>query len=131
MLPQGGKMIRVRFAGIDAPESTQVFGDVAKAYLESLILGKDVTLDCNGNSFNRQACVVYLGDVDINAEMVKAGLAWDLRNFSHGKYTEFHKAARLQRLGLWAGDSIVSPYCFRRRTEAAKRRCAVNPMTPI
>lgn len=126
-----GEILKVRLAGVDAPERTQAFGDVAQAYLQSLVVGKDVTLVCTGNTFDRQACEVYLDGLDVGGEMVRVGLAWELQKFSNGKYTVFFQDARAARIGLWSGDRIISPYCFRLPTQWAKRRCAVNPMTPF
>ena len=72
--------IRIRLAGIDTPEQNSELGRVAKTYLESRILGKEILLKTSkADSFGRWLGVIFLDDgekeVNINNELVFKGLA--------------------------------------------------------
>jgi len=110
--------ISVRFSGIDSPELAQQDGKTARNFTENLIKGKEVKLICDGKSFNRVTCTVFHNDVDINAEIVKAGFAFDVPKYSGGKYKELMLTAQNQKSGIWKGKP-VSPFCFRHKTNKA------------
>jgi micrococcal nuclease len=68
----------VRLIGIDAPEDGSVLDQEATAYLEELVLGRQVRLVVDVSDrdrFDRLLRYVYVGDVFVNARMVRAGLA--------------------------------------------------------
>ncbi len=116
--PQGER-IKVRLHSIDAPELKQTGGYASRNYLESLIKGKKVSLDCNGRSYNRLTCHIQLDGRDIESEMVQAGWAWDYAEFSKGRYKPEMQKAQQMGAGLWASNNIRSPYCFRWPEKAA------------
>lgn len=71
---------KIRLNGIDAPENGQPYGDKSKEYLSNLIAGKEVTVEVKGtDQYKRILGVVYLGDTNINAEMIRAGYAWNYK----------------------------------------------------
>ena len=68
---------RVRLSQIDAPEKHQAFNQASKHSLTELVQGKTVRVEISGTG--RQGGwigTVWLGDVDINLEQVKRGMAW-------------------------------------------------------
>ena len=68
----------VRLIGIDAPEDGSVLDQEATAYLEDLVLGKNVRLVVDVSDrdrFGRLLRYVYVENVFVNEEMVRAGLA--------------------------------------------------------
>ena len=77
---------RVRLAGIDAPELKQRYGYSARDTLKSMALGQDVSLTCDGKSYNRKVCQVFLGTRNVNEAMVQQGFAYDYAHYSHGAY---------------------------------------------
>ncbi len=107
------KKLSIRFSGIDTPELKQVDGTKARDFTENLIKGKEVKLVCDGKSFNRVTCTVFLGDQNINEEIIKAGYAFDVPKYSKGKYKELMLNAKSQNIGIWKNKPI-SPYCFRK-----------------
>jgi len=62
--------------------------------------------------------VLYLGDKDINREMVRQGYAWAYKEYLHGpyasEYIEAEREARSQHLGLWQQMNPEPPWEFRR-----------------
>ncbi|MDX9731727.1 MAG: thermonuclease family protein [Bdellovibrionales bacterium] len=122
-----GEQIKVRLGGIDAPERGQDFYMESKRYLEGLIKNRFVKLECNGFSGTRAACIVFLDGRNINAEMVIAGYAWDYPTHSRRRYGQMQQDAENDVRGLWSGENIMSPFCFRFNQGFAAKECAENP----
>lgn len=85
---QIGKM-RLRLAGIDAPELEHPWGQNAKWELVRICKGQEISAVLEPElSYDRIVATCYLPDGrDLSAEMVKAGLALDWPKFSGGKYS--------------------------------------------
>ena len=96
--------INVRFDSIDAPESNQPHGAQAKAALAKLVNGQRVQLDVvTQDRYERVVAVVYVGDLNVNEQMVKNGHAWAYREYLKDKnYCRWEDQARQQKRGLWA-----------------------------
>jgi micrococcal nuclease len=82
--------VKLRFLGIQAPETYRAKtteerhrGELSKAFLASLILGKTVIVNTvkadNDDSFGRMLAVVYLitedGEINVNGHMIEMGYA--------------------------------------------------------
>ena len=104
--------IKIRFSGIDAPEIKQREGKLSKQYLNELLAGKTVNLECNGKSYDRLTCTVFLGAVEINQQMVDKGFAFDSPKYSKGKYQQAMMQAKSAQLGIWKTIQ-TSPFCTR------------------
>jgi endonuclease YncB( thermonuclease family) len=107
----------VRLGHIDAPESYQAGGGAATKALHGRVVGEKVSLravrEIQGESL---VAVVFLGDENINAWMVKQGHAWAYRGFAEDpNYCVWENAARSLRRGLWASQSKdwVAPWDWR------------------
>ncbi len=83
--------VRIRLAGIDAPELEHFWGQKAKWELVALCKGKKVTARLEPDlSYDRVVATCFLPDGrDLSAEMVKMGLALDWAKFSGGKYAPY------------------------------------------
>ena len=95
--------ITVRFSFIDAPEWNQPWGPEATAALKARLTGKQVQLAVETqDKYDRLVAVVYLGDENINAWMVKQGHAWAYRQYlENPAYCGWEGHARASKLGLW------------------------------
>ena len=82
------KRIKIRMAGIDAPELDQPWGQKAKWAMVELCKEQVVIAKLNGErSKDRLVATCYLPDGrDIGAELIKQGLALDWSHFSGGSY---------------------------------------------
>ena len=80
--------VRLRLAGIDAPELEHPWGKKAKWDLVQLCKGQLITAEFEPDiSYDRVVATCFLPDGrDLSAEMVKRGLALDWPKFSGGKY---------------------------------------------
>lgn len=116
-------MIRVRFHAIDAPESGQPHGKAAKAALSDLIFGKAVDVEpFEQDRYDRLVARLWVGDVDVNAQMVKDGHAWTYRRYADdAAYCAYESAARDLRRGLWRlpPEQRIAPWEWRRRKSLA------------
>ena len=121
--------IKVRFAGIDAPETEhkrkripgQPYSEKAKTYLENMILNKTVNIRGYGTgAYNRQIAEVFVGGKNVGLEMVRAGFAEVYRgkppkDFDPEPYREAEMKARASREGIWAlGSGYISPKKWRK-----------------
>lgn len=101
-----GTEIEVRLGEIDAPEKDQPYADAARAALRALILDRGVRIVVlETDRYDRKVARVYrIGDgIDINKELVSRGHAWVYRRRVRDKSLyDLERAARDQRLGLWA-----------------------------
>jgi endonuclease YncB( thermonuclease family) len=78
-----GSNIIVRLVGIDAPETSkkkhepgQPFSRKSTKHLASLVLNKSVDVRSYGNDrYGRTLGVIFVKEMNVNLEMVKAGLA--------------------------------------------------------
>jgi len=109
--------ITVRFGSIDAPEMDQPGGGTARAALAGRLNGQEVALDVvTQDRYERLVAVVYLGDENLNAWMVRQGHAWAYRQYLDDKdYCTWEGSARSSKRGLWAlpGNERHAPWEWR------------------
>jgi micrococcal nuclease len=110
------KPVKVKLAGIDAPEKRQAFGRDARASLADLCLGKDATFRTQDtDSYGTQVAVVFCNGVEVNRAQIERGMAWVFdrtnRDFT---LPALQMMAKRDRKGLWADANPVAPWDFRR-----------------
>ena len=116
-LTKGNKQIKVRLAEIDAPEKKQAFGQKSKKALSDMVYLRDVRLSLKGQDrYQRTLAIVYYQDKNINLEMVKQGMAWAYKQYSHDPiYLQAQENAQAKRIGLWADNNPIEPSQWRRQ----------------
>ena len=97
--------VRIRLAGIDAPELDHPYGKQSKWAMVQLCKGQTVTAHLRPElSYDRVVADCYLPDGrDLSAELVRVGLALDWPKFSGGKYR--HLETPEARRKLWRADA--------------------------
>lgn len=131
---------RVRLEGVDAPEMSQTChradgqawpcGREAHRLLAGLTAAQTVACDRKGaDKYGRTLAVCYVGGDDINAELVKSGLARAFVKYSEA-YVKEEEAARISHAGLWQGEH-VAPWDYRHNRwqtaeTAAPDGCAIK-----
>jgi micrococcal nuclease len=84
----------IRCDGIAAPEWDTPAGEAATKALREMVLGKLVSCELTGKAtYNRCVAVSYLDGIDIEAEMVRTGLARDCPRYSGGRHADAERAA--------------------------------------
>ena len=120
--------IRIRFTGSDAPESyffgkTQTCldgkghewecGNAATQKLKELINNQMVRCTDEGQDrYGRTLGICYVGDMDLQAEMVKSGMAVAYLRYSN-RYEKEQNYAKKVKAGMWAGE-FKQPEVWRR-----------------
>ena len=108
---------RIRLDGIDCPELKQAFGRKAKDFVSDLVFGETVKVVYEDTDFyGRILGVVYApGGVNVNEELLKAGLAWHYKQYNKSeKLARLEDAARAAKKGLWADKNPMPPWEFRK-----------------
>lgn len=103
-LAAGNKQVKVRMAEIDTPESKQPYGTRSRQALSDLVFGKQVTLRVQDTDrYGRTVARAYVGNTDVNAELVRQGAAWVYRQYSKDRsLISLEDQARKATRGLWA-----------------------------
>ena len=100
---------RLRFSGINTPETGECYYQEAKDELKRLILGKQVYLEndyTDAGKYDRKLRYVFVDDLLVNEELVRGGFAKvydkykdDTRMYERLKDVEFLAAREL--VGVW------------------------------
>ena len=120
---RGWCVVEVRIWGIDAPGLRWHCPGMGGCYgrddcgvLAHDFLGR--TLVCHRrvrcrhllhDRYRRSVARCQAGGRDLGAIMVRAGLAWEYKRFSDGRYTKDEAAARKARTMLWSADCTIRP----------------------
>lgn len=116
VLTSNNEPVKVRLQNIDAPEKKQEYGNQALKFTKNLLHGKIVDLKISGqDKYKRKIAEVFIGDVNINKEIVKHGWAWAYRDYLKDKsYIQLEQQAKNAKLGLWAGNNPIEPSRWRK-----------------
>jgi endonuclease YncB( thermonuclease family) len=123
---------RIRFNGIDAPESDQLCSDVdgkkyrcggeAAKFLQQF-LQKSSPTKCDFVDWDRYGR--YVGDCyradgkGVAAAIVRAGYAVDWFKYSGGKYKSYENDAKAEKVGMWQGKFEL-PWEYRARMQPVR-----------
>lgn len=122
ILYQGGTL-RIRLAEIDAPEighgrgkPGQPYGQQAKQALSELIYGQEVRVVQTDRrlTYGRLVGRIYRGALDVNAEMLRRGMAWSYTRYANDPaLIRLAREAQSSRVGLWKDSNPVPPWKYR------------------
>ena len=109
----------IRLVGIESPEIIKADKQAgnrptsaARLFLAKLVLNKTVDIQSYGyNVYNQMLAVVHAGDINVNLEMVKAGMARVKKdktppNLDLSLFRQAEAEAREAKIGLWA---VIQP----------------------
>ncbi len=107
--------VKIRLEGIDCPESNKDYGAKAKKYTSDLCFGKQVKVVESGKDrYGRTLGFVYVDDVCVNEELLKAGLAWHYKKYNKDEnLVQLEWTARNNKIGLWSMKNPMAPWDFR------------------
>ncbi|WP_339490989.1 thermonuclease family protein [Pseudomonas sp. EL_65y_Pfl2_R95] len=129
------ELVSVRLAEIDAPETSQPYGDLAKQSLYRLISSEMVKLDVQDTDSDGRsvARVKRVDGVDVNAEQVRAGAAWVYPEQLKDKSLLVLEAeAKNSQRGLWAlpVGKQTAPWVWRDSNQAGTASTKPAPHAP-
>ncbi len=118
--------VKIRFNGVDAPETDQVClndkgeqwacGVVARDRLAERIGGADVSCSTLGaDRYGRSLAKCRVGQQDLQQWLVREGLALSYRQYSHD-YDSEENGARQRQAGMWGG-AFIAPWDWRHRSK--------------
>ena len=119
LLTPSHRQVHIRLAEIDAPEHHQPYGERARQELAGLIWRREVRVEVEGHDrYGRTIGRVFVGPLDVSAEMVRRGGAWIyLRYARDPALAPLEAEARRERRGLWdaAEAQRGPPWAWRHR----------------
>ena len=117
VLIEGNQQVKIRLEGIDCPESNQDFGNRAKQTVSDLCFRKNVVIQKSGEDrYGRTLGFVFVGDVNVNKELLRLGLAWHYKQYNKDEeFAKLEQEARKKKIGLWSQPNPVAPWDFRRK----------------
>ncbi|WP_296767049.1 thermonuclease family protein [Thiobacillus sp.] len=112
----GRIFLKVRLAGIDAPETDQPYGDAATRELAARVLNRRVAVTSVATDvYGRTIARIQVAGHEVGTELVQSGFAWAAARSRHtAKLAVAQRQARLDQRGLWQGAAPVPPWEWRR-----------------
>lgn len=113
-----GRAVRVRLAGIDAPEAGQPWSRRARSRLSELTFHRAVTILVRDvDRYGRDVVDVTCADGRrVSDVLVAEGLAWFYSAYStDSELKRLEADARAARRGLWSDRSPTPPWLWRQR----------------
>jgi len=133
VITREGTKLRVRLYGCDAPETEKVnrrtgqiskpgqpYGEEAMQVLQSKVWKKNVRVDIvDIDRYRRMVSMIWLGNRNINLEMVREGYAEAYREYLKDAYRsqflDAERKAKAERKGIWGLGNYERPSQFRKR----------------
>lgn len=111
------EQIKIRLHGIDCPEKSQDFGNVAKTFLSDMVAGKLVKVKkMDTDRYGRTIGMVFIEGKNVNEELLRAGLAWHYKYYDKNpEWDKLEEDARVAKSGLWSMADPVAPWEWRKR----------------
>ena len=115
--------VQVRLWGIDTPEWRQPSSQAAKAFTRSRLLNQTVRLvSRDKDRYGRLVALVNSGEVLVNGELVKAGLAWVHVYYCRedpfcDQWRQWEREAKKQEIGLWQDPEPIPPWIWKQRQQ--------------
>lgn len=111
----------LRLYGIDTPELSQSFGEVAKDHLTYLIENNDIVIESMGQDFyGRILVILYVSDGStVQDRLLSQGLAWVYPQYCRARickqWFEIEERARKDKHGLWIEENAIQPWKWRKK----------------
>ena len=120
---EGGRPIKIRLDGVDAPEICQPGGREARQALEKLVLRQPVTLEVRvRDDYGRRVATLRREGRDVGEQLVRDGQAWNYRfRGVPGPYVAAENEARTARRGVFGDPAALPPREFRERHGPCRR----------
>jgi endonuclease YncB( thermonuclease family) len=133
-----GRQLRIRIAGIDAPERGQAWGGRAREHLNELLARHPLQVaPLKQDRYGRTIADVHNGAVDVGLAQIRAGLAWHYRRYAdeqpptrRNAYAQAERQAREQHQGLWQDSAPQAPWLLRAQQRRQQSAARISRQTP-
>ena len=124
----GGKPVKIRMDGLDAPEICQAYGQASRQALQNRLMGQTVSVDGRRrDDYGRVLARIRWQQTDVAEWMVREGHAWSYRyRRDAGPYALQEAQARAARRGLFGEAGPLQPRDFRKRHGPCQERRATE-----
>jgi micrococcal nuclease len=118
VLNQNNESVKIRLAGIDTPEGSQVYGNQAKQFVVSKVSGKRVRIVPDTiDQYGRTVALVFINGENLNEQIVANGNGWVYRKYCTADFCndwlKLEKTARDAQIGLWEEKNPQPPWEWR------------------
>lgn len=121
LLTSDHRQVKIRVAGIDAPEKAQAFGQAAKKAMSDCAFGKQANVEWKKlDRFGRTIGKLTVDGADCGLRQIELGLAWHYKAYEREQqqadrlaYAEAERDAQKAGRGLWAEAHPTPPWDFR------------------
>lgn len=116
LVKRAGGLLKIRLAEIDAPEKSQTFGETSRRSLSDMVMGKQVKIASQAmDQYGRMVAHLSVNGLDVNAEQIRRGMAWEYSNFHSNKaLIALQNEAMQAPRGLWAQSNPTPPWQWRK-----------------
>lgn len=120
----GGRQVRVRLWGIDAPERGQPWSRRSRDALAARAMHRQAVVSTRGSdAYGRTLARVSVDGVDLGDAQLADGLAWVYRRYSKDRaMIALEAEARAAKRGLWHESAPEPPWSFRARASPTAGR---------
>jgi endonuclease YncB( thermonuclease family) len=110
------KKYRVRLKGVDAPESSQPYGQQSKATLNNLVQGHALLIHVyTQDQYGRLVGDVHCNGTFIQEALLKKGCVWHYTQYDkRPTFAKWEAEAKAARVGLWAVANPERPWEYRK-----------------
>ena len=108
---------KIRLSEIDTPERDQPWGQQASRALSKKVANKSIVAKVSGvDRYDRVIAEIFVGERNINHEMVSEGHAWTYRrHLKNDHLLELEQMAKENGLGLWGfTEDPIPPWRWRK-----------------
>jgi micrococcal nuclease len=116
LIARAGGLLKIRMAEIDAPEKAQAFGADSAQSLSGMVMGKQVKfVSQTMDQYDRMVAHLSVNGLDVNAEQIRRGMAWEYSNFHSNKaLITLQSEAKQAPRGLWVQSDPIPPWEWRK-----------------
>ena len=118
-----GREYEIQVEGIDAPELKQPYGKEATEALNTMVMGKEITVTwTKKDNFERLLAQVHVDKTHVNQEMLRNGHAWHFKRYNQSKVlADLEEEAKKAKRGLWEKENPQAPWDFRKETRSPEK----------
>jgi micrococcal nuclease len=116
LIRRSNGLVKIRLAGIDAPEKEQAYGADSKRSLSDMVMGRQVKIASEAtDQYGRMVAHLSINGLDVNAEQIRRGMAWEYSSYHSNKaLIALQNEAKQVPRGLWAQSDPTPPWEWRK-----------------
>lgn len=134
---------KIRLLDIDAPESSQAFGQQSRQHLADMIAGQNVRVSWKErDQYGRVLGTIWVvpfvernkpapTPLNVNLKMVKDGYAWAYHYTKTPEFLAAMRQAKAEKRGLWVDAQALDPWAFRKGKKGGSGVAHASPAPAV